>query len=239
MDPLPSNRGNLRLTHSKPFWLFVSCLVLSVLICLYLLDLLSDDERRRIRERTFVVSIVNEGEFYLGRDKVRLDDLAPKVKQFRESEGTGQTIYLSPGSNVKQTLVTAVIELIQKTGHERIGLPTEISSGGLKVGSIDTSILVSTVRCDHGQTHKPSVVVSNEDESIAQTLSLNGRQIPIEELGFELKALFNRIAERIIYLRTGKDVSYGATSSVMSLIKRAGANEIAFEIACDDINANR
>jgi hypothetical protein len=90
MDPLPSNRSNLSLTHSKPFWLFVSCLVLCVLICLYLLDLLSDDERRRIRERTFVVFIVNEGEFYLGRDKVPLDDLASKVKQFREAEGAEQ-----------------------------------------------------------------------------------------------------------------------------------------------------
>jgi biopolymer transport protein ExbD len=139
---------------------------------------------------------------------------------------------------VKQTTVTEIIALIQEAGQERIALPTELTSGGHRLGSIDTSMPVSTVRCDQGQRRSNSVVVT-EDGTTAQTVILNDRQIPIGELGFELKALFNHTDERITYLRTAKDVSYGTTIRVMSLIKRAGANEIVFELGCDSADAHR
>ena len=201
------------------------------MIGLYVLNALQEEERDRIH-RTCVLYIANEGEFYFGREKIALGDIASRVKQFRETEGSGQMLYVSSAYDVNHRRVIFIISLIREAGHERIGLPTELPHGDNPLGSIETAVLVSISRCDESQQSQVPVVVVGEDWTTGQRVSLNGRPMVLEEVPIELKHALDQWGEKVVYVNDAKHVRYGEMTGVLNAIKRAGAKEIRFEPEC-------
>lgn len=197
----------------------------------YVVYELKQEELDRI-QRTRVVSIPDEDELYFGRDKIAVTDLPARTAELIQNEGAGKMIYISPCGSVKQSTVTAEIALIQRAGHDNIGLATEIKDGK-RFGAVETAIRVSTLPCDQSrQPGIPRVTIDVEDHD-THVIRLNDRRIEADNLFADLKQALSGKEEKVVYLRAHKGLEYLTVTNILVLIKRAGASKIEFENECD------
>jgi biopolymer transport protein TolR len=85
-----------------------------------------DPDPNIIKDTSAVISIPAENEFYLGRDKVALDDIPARVKRLLENKAPqDQVIYVKSGKLVKYGTVVTLIDTIRQAGFDRIGLVAE------------------------------------------------------------------------------------------------------------------
>jgi biopolymer transport protein TolR len=85
-----------------------------------------DADPNIIKETSAVVAIPNDGEFYIGRDKIAQADI-PKtiVKLLKDKPPNEQIVYVKSGKLVQYGTVVQVIDAIREAGFEKIGLVSE------------------------------------------------------------------------------------------------------------------
>src|SRR5262249_4102033 len=89
-----------------------------------------------IKETSAVISIPNEGEIYIGRDKVQKDDVAQRIRKILEGKpAQDEVVYVKSGKRVKYGSVVDVIDTIRDAGFDRIGLVSEKEKPGQPSGS--------------------------------------------------------------------------------------------------------
>jgi biopolymer transport protein ExbD/biopolymer transport protein TolR len=88
-----------------------------------------------IKESSVVISIPNNGEYYMGKDKVSKDDLGPAIKQAMEKKATeDQIVYIKSGVNVSYGDLVDVIDVIRRKGEvQQIGLVADKRKKGAAV----------------------------------------------------------------------------------------------------------
>src|SRR5258705_8277661 len=77
-----------------------------------------------IKESSVVISIPNNGEYYMGKERVSKEDLGPAIKQLMEKKATeDQIVYIKSGVNVSYGDLVDVIDVIRRKGEvQQIGL---------------------------------------------------------------------------------------------------------------------
>ena len=90
-----------------------------------------DEDQRIIRESSVVISIPNDGEYYLGKQKVQKTELADKVdrmlKDIKKEED--KIVYIKSGVKVSYGEVVGVINEVRKLGVDKIGLVADKKKG--------------------------------------------------------------------------------------------------------------
>ena len=88
-----------------------------------------------IKESSVVISIPNNGEYYMGKDRVSKDDLGPAIKQLMEKKATeDQIVYIKSGVNVSYGDLVDVIDVIRRKGEvQQIGLVADKRKKGAAV----------------------------------------------------------------------------------------------------------
>ena len=85
-----------------------------------------DPDPNIIKDTSAVVAIPNNGEYYIGRDRVALADIPQKVKTIlKDKPVPDQVVYVKSSKGVKYGEVVAVIDSIREAGFDRIGLVAE------------------------------------------------------------------------------------------------------------------
>jgi biopolymer transport protein ExbD len=85
-----------------------------------------DPDPNIIKDTSAVVAIPNNGEYYIGRDKVALVDIPQRVKTIlKDKPVPDQVVYVKSSKGVKYGEVVAVIDQIRDAGFDRIGLVAE------------------------------------------------------------------------------------------------------------------
>jgi biopolymer transport protein ExbD len=85
-----------------------------------------DPDPNIIKDTSAVVAIPNNGEYYIGRDKVALADIPQRVKTIlKDKPVPDQVVYVKSSKGVKYGEVVAVIDQIRDAGFDRIGLVAE------------------------------------------------------------------------------------------------------------------
>jgi biopolymer transport protein TolR len=85
-----------------------------------------DADPNIIKETSVVVAIPNDGEFYIGRDKVAQTDIPKTVqKLLKDKPPNEQIVYVKSGKQVQYGTVVQVIDAIREAGYEKIGLVSE------------------------------------------------------------------------------------------------------------------
>ena len=85
-----------------------------------------DPDPNIIKDTSAVVAIPNEGEVYIGRDKVPIEDLGKRITtMLKDKPPAEQVVYIKSGRLVKYGTVVGVIDAIRESGFERIGLVAE------------------------------------------------------------------------------------------------------------------
>jgi biopolymer transport protein TolR len=85
-----------------------------------------------IKESSVVISIPNDGEYYLGKVKVPKDQLAEKVDRMLKNIKNEQDhiVYIKSGIKVSYGDVVAIINEVRKLGVDKIGLVADKKKGG-------------------------------------------------------------------------------------------------------------
>jgi biopolymer transport protein ExbD/biopolymer transport protein TolR len=85
-----------------------------------------DPDPNIIKDTSAVVAIPNNGEYYIGRDKVALADIPQRVKTIlKDKPVPDQVVYVKSSKGVKYGEVVLVIDSIREAGFDRIGLVAE------------------------------------------------------------------------------------------------------------------
>ena len=89
-----------------------------------------DPDPNIIKETSVVVAISQDGQFYIGRDKVKEADIPQRVKtMLKDKTAPEQVVYVKSDKAVKYGTVVTVIDSIREAGFDRIGLVAEKEKG--------------------------------------------------------------------------------------------------------------
>ena len=86
-----------------------------------------------IKESSVVISIPNDGEYYLGKVKVAKEQLAEKVDTMlnnKNRKDEDRIVYIKSGVGVSYGDVVTVINEVRKLGVDKIGLVADKKKGG-------------------------------------------------------------------------------------------------------------
>src|SRR5215475_4104213 len=89
-----------------------------------------------IKESSIVISVPNDGEYYLGKIKVSKEQLADKVDsmlQKNAKKDEDRIVYIKSGVGVSYGDVVTVINEVRKLGVDKIGLVADKKKGGAAV----------------------------------------------------------------------------------------------------------
>jgi len=91
-----------------------------------------DVDPRIIKESSVVISIPNDGEFYLGKKKVQKEQLADQVDTMLKGIKNEQDriVFIKSGVGVSYGDVVNVINEVRKLGVDKIGLVADKKKGG-------------------------------------------------------------------------------------------------------------
>ena len=84
------------------------------------LDMADADKDDAIR-----VGISRDGKFYLGQDKIAIDDLAGKVTELLKDKNGDKTVYVKGDARAKYGDIVKVVDSIRTAGVDRVGLLSE------------------------------------------------------------------------------------------------------------------
>jgi biopolymer transport protein ExbD/biopolymer transport protein TolR len=85
-----------------------------------------------IKESSIVISVPNDGEYYLGKQRVPREQLSDKVDTMLKGikNENDRIVYIKSGVNVSYGDVVTVINEVRKLGVDTIGLVAEKKKGG-------------------------------------------------------------------------------------------------------------
>ena len=84
-----------------------------------------------IKESSVVISIPNDGEFYINKEKVSKDEIGTRVdRQMKNKPDAERIVYIKSGVGVSYGNVVEIINVIRKAGIDRIGLVADKKKKG-------------------------------------------------------------------------------------------------------------
>jgi biopolymer transport protein ExbD/biopolymer transport protein TolR len=95
-------------------------------------DLRNPDEDQNInKESSVIISVPKDGEYYLGKKKVNLDDLKASVeKALANKKEEDKIVYIKSGVEVSYGEVVKVINAVREKGVDKIGLVADRKKKG-------------------------------------------------------------------------------------------------------------
>jgi biopolymer transport protein ExbD/biopolymer transport protein TolR len=90
-----------------------------------------EEDQAIIKETSVIVSIPNNGQYYIGKEQYPKEQIGEKLKKLMERKAEEEKIvYLKSGVGVDYGEVVDVLNVIRKEGVERIGLVADKKKGG-------------------------------------------------------------------------------------------------------------
>jgi biopolymer transport protein ExbD/biopolymer transport protein TolR len=94
-------------------------------------DLRNPDEDQNInKESSVIISVPKDGDYYMGKKKVNLDDLKAQVeKALANKKEEDKIVYIKSGIDVSYGEVVKVINAVREKGVDKIGLVADRKKG--------------------------------------------------------------------------------------------------------------
>ena len=91
-----------------------------------------EEDQRIIKDNSIVIAIPKDGEFYLGKESVRQDQIKDKVEKMLENikKEEDKVVYIKSGVGVSYGDVVNVINEVRALGVDKIGLVADKKKGG-------------------------------------------------------------------------------------------------------------
>ncbi len=90
-----------------------------------------------IKESSVVISIPEDNEFYIGKERIDKDSLKSEIEsRMKDKQGDERIVYIKSGVGVSYGNVVEVINLIRQAGVDQIGLVADRKKkGGSEAGA--------------------------------------------------------------------------------------------------------
>lgn len=91
-----------------------------------------EEDQKIIKESSVVISIPNDGEYYIGKQRVAKTEVADKVDRMLKAIKNEQDhiVYIKSGVKVSYGDVVGIINEVRKLGVDKIGLVADKRKGG-------------------------------------------------------------------------------------------------------------
>jgi biopolymer transport protein ExbD len=91
-----------------------------------------EDDQRLIKDNSIVIAIPNDGEYYLGKDRVNKEQLKDKVEKMLANikKEEDKVVYIKSGVGVSYGDVVNIINEVRALGVDKIGLVADKKKGG-------------------------------------------------------------------------------------------------------------
>jgi biopolymer transport protein ExbD len=91
-----------------------------------------EEDQRIVKDTSVVISIPNDGEYYIGKDKINKDLLKDKVQKMLDliKKEEDKIVYIKSGTGVSYGDVVTVINEVRALGIDKIGLVADKKKGG-------------------------------------------------------------------------------------------------------------
>jgi biopolymer transport protein TolR len=91
-----------------------------------------EEDQRIIKDNSIVIAIPNDGEYYLGKDPVRKEQLKDKIEKMLGliKKEEDKVVYIKSGVGVSYGDVVTVINEVRALGVDKIGLVADKKKGG-------------------------------------------------------------------------------------------------------------
>jgi biopolymer transport protein ExbD len=84
-----------------------------------------------IKESSVVISIPNDGEYYIGKEKIAKEELGQRIDKMMKSKTEAERIvYIKSGVGVQYGSVVEIINVVRQAGIDKIGLVADKKKGG-------------------------------------------------------------------------------------------------------------
>jgi biopolymer transport protein TolR len=91
-----------------------------------------EEDQRIIKDNSIVIAIPNDGEYYLGKEKITKDQVKEKVEKMLANikKEEDKIVYIKSGVGVSYGDVVNIINEVRALGVDRIGLVADKKKGG-------------------------------------------------------------------------------------------------------------
>ena len=91
-----------------------------------------EEDQRIIKDNSIVIAIPNDGEYYLGKDPVRKEQIKDKIEKMLGliKKEEDKVVYIKSGVGVSYGDVVTVINEVRALGVDKIGLVADKKKGG-------------------------------------------------------------------------------------------------------------
>jgi biopolymer transport protein TolR len=91
-----------------------------------------EEDQRIIKDNSIVIAIPNDGEYYLGKDRVNKEQLKDRVEKMLANikKEEDKVVYIKSGVGVSYGDVVNVINEVRALGVDKIGLVADKKKGG-------------------------------------------------------------------------------------------------------------
>ena len=91
-----------------------------------------EEDQRIVKDTSIVISIPEDGKYYIGKDEVRKDLLKDKVQKMLDAikKEEDKVVYIKSGTAVSYGDVVTVINEVRALGIDKIGLVADKKKGG-------------------------------------------------------------------------------------------------------------
>ncbi|MGB7923927.1 MAG: biopolymer transporter ExbD [Pyrinomonadaceae bacterium] len=84
-----------------------------------------------IKESSVVVAIPNDGEYYIGKERIAKEELGQRIDKMMKSKTDAERIvYIKSGVGVQYGSVVEIINVVRESGIDKIGLVADKKKGG-------------------------------------------------------------------------------------------------------------
>ena len=84
-----------------------------------------------IKESSVVISIPNDGEYYIGKEKIAKEELGQRIDKMMKSKTEAERIvYIKSSVGVQYGSVVEIINVVREAGIDKIGLVADKKKGG-------------------------------------------------------------------------------------------------------------
>ena len=91
-----------------------------------------EEDPRIVKDTSIVISIPEDGKYYIGKDEIRKDLLKDKVQKMLDAikKEEDKVVYIKSGTGVSYGDVVTVINEVRALGVDKIGLVADKKKGG-------------------------------------------------------------------------------------------------------------
>src|SRR5687768_8965743 len=91
-----------------------------------------EEDQKIVKDTSVVIAIPNDGEYYIGKDKIGKDKLKEKVEKLLDAvkKEEDKVVYIKSGTGVSYGDVVTVINEVRALGVDKIGLVADKKKGG-------------------------------------------------------------------------------------------------------------